>query len=491
MPVLPKNYSENILVREATRAIADNRMLVHGDYVLAGVSGGPDSVALLHLLLLLAPIFSLRIGIAHVNHCLRQAESDRDATFVSDLSTRLNLPCHKCRVDVHKYREQNKLSIEDAARRVRYAFFNKIARENSYTRIALGHNGDDNAELVLMNILRGSGLLGISGIPALRCQKGPDPTIIRPLIASSRADIIAFLEKYKLKYVLDSSNFDTRFLRNRIRHNLLPLLQNAYNPATVKNLNQLSRLAKDEEPWIEEMITPLFNDAVIEATAGSITLSIKGLSNIHVAARRRIIRKAVLACRGNLRRIGFSHIQAILELVHSKTPEKTLDLPDRIRIRRGPETLMITREKGPLRKISPWHAVDSAPDFFYTVTAPGTVYLKELNRFLKLTTVALEHLHDIKGKGPDTAFLDMDTFSFPIIVRPPLPGDRFTPLGIKGSQKLKKYFIDHKIPRYERATCPLLVSRDKIIWVPGHRIDASVKVTPATRNVGKAELFLA
>jgi tRNA(Ile)-lysidine synthase len=466
-------------------------MLVYGDYVLAGVSGGPDSVALLHILLLLAPIFSLRIGIAHVNHCLRQAESDRDATFVSDLATRLNLPCHKCRIDVHQYREQNRLSIEEAARRVRYTFFNQMARENGYTRIALGHNCDDNAELVLMNILRGSGLLGTSGIPPLRRQADPDPTIIRPLIASSRADIIVFLKKFSLKYVIDSSNSDTRFLRNRIRHNLLPLLQNDYNPAAVKNLNQLSRLARSEEPWIEKMVTPLFNDSVMDVNPDCITLSIKTLSNAHVAARRRIIRRAIFTCRGNLRRIGFSHIQAILELIHGKTPGKTLDLPGRIRIRRGPETLMITREKGPLRKISPWHAVDSAPDFFYTVTAPGTVYLKELNRFLKLTTVALEHLHDIKIKDPDTAFLDMDMFSFPIIVRPPLPGDRFTPLGIKGSQKLKKYFIDHKIPRYERATCPLLVSRDKIIWVPGHRIDASVKVTPATRNVGKAELFLA
>lgn len=491
MTVLPKNSNDTVLVRKATRTIADHEMLAHGDHILAGVSGGPDSVALLHLLLLLAPGFSLRIGIAHVNHCLRPAESDRDAAFVADLATRLNLPCHKCRIDVHQYRDQNRLSTEEAARRVRYAFFNQMARENRYTRIALGHNCDDNAELVLMNILRGSGLLGISGIPALRRQNDPDPTIIRPLIASSRDDIIAFLKKFGLKYVLDSSNADTRFLRNRIRHKLLPLLQNAYNPAAVKNLNQLSHIARSEEPWIEEMVTPLFNDAVMAVNSGSITLSIKALSRAHVAARRRMIRRAILACRGNLRRIGFSHVQAILELMHGKTPEKTLDLPDRIRIRRGPETLKITREKGPLREISPWQEVDSAPDFFYTVTAPGTVYLKELNRFLKLTIVALENLHDIKDKGPDTAFLDMDTFSFPVIVRPPLPGDRFTPLGMNGTQKLKKYFIDHKTPRYERTRCPLLMSRDRIIWVPGHRIDASVKVTSATRNVVKAELFLA
>ncbi|MBW2592093.1 MAG: tRNA lysidine(34) synthetase TilS, partial [Deltaproteobacteria bacterium] len=284
---------------------------------------------------------------------------------------------------------------------------------------------------------------------------------------------------------------DTRFLRNRIRHKLLPLLQESYNPATVKNINRLSLLAKSEEQWLEKMIAPLFNDAVVDTNTGSITLSIKALLKSHVAAQRRIIRKAVLACRGDLRRIGFSHIEAILGLLQSRTPEKTIDLPDRIRIRRCHTTLVITREKGPLREIAPWHDADSAPDFGYAFTEFRTLYLKELKAFLKFYPVTLDNPDDIKNTGPNTAFLDMDKFSFPIIVRPPQPGDRFTPLGMKGSQKLKKYFINHKTPRYERTRCPLLLSRNKIIWVPGHRIDESVKITPATRNVAKAQILLA
>ncbi|OQY04678.1 MAG: tRNA lysidine(34) synthetase TilS [Desulfobacteraceae bacterium 4572_123] len=457
MPVLPKDYSNSPLVRKAVRTAENHGMLAHGDHVLAGVSGGPDSVALLHLLLLLAPKFSLEIGIAHVNHCLRQAESDRDANFVSFLAAKLDLPYHECRVDVSKYRKKHKLSLEEAARRVRYTFFNKIAMENRYGSIALGHNCDDNAELVLMNILRGSGSLGISGIPALRWRNDPRLKIIRPLISSGRAEIIAFLEKYNLEYVLDSSNSDTRFLRNRIRHRLLPLLRESYNSAAVKNINRLSLLANSEEQWLEEMTAPLFCDAVMDANTDCITLSIQAILKAHVAARRRIIRKAVLTCRGSLRRIGFSHIEAILDLLKNKATEKTIDLPDRIRVRRRHSTLVITREKRPLREISPRQNV---PD-------------------------------NMKSAGPDTAFLDMDKFSFPIIVRPPRPGDRFTPLGMKGSQKLKKYFINHKTPRYERTRCPLLVSHDKIIWVPGHRIDESVKVTKTTQKVAKAQLLLA
>ena len=491
MPVLPKDYSNSPLVRKAVRTAENHGMLAHGDHVLAGVSGGPDSVALLHLLLLLAPKFSLEIGIAHVNHCLRQAESDRDANFVSFLATKLDLPYHECRVDVSKYRKKHKLSLEEAARRVRYTFFNKIAMENRYGSIALGHNCDDNAELVLMNILRGSGSLGISGIPALRWRNDPRLKIIRPLISSGRAEIIAFLEKYNLEYVLDSSNSDTRFLRNRIRHRLLPLLRESYNSAAVKNINRLSLLANSEEQWLEEMTAPLFCDAVMDANTDCITLSIQAILKAHVAARRRIIRKAVLTCRGSLRRIGFSHIEAILDLLKNKATEKTIDLPDRIRVRRRHSTLVITREKRPLREISPRQNVDPAPDFCYTVTTPRTVYLKELKAYIKIFRVAPESPDNMKSAGPDTAFLDMDKFSFPIIVRPPRPGDRFTPLGMKGSQKLKKYFINHKTPRYERTRCPLLVSHDKIIWVPGHRIDESVKVTKTTQKVAKAQLLLA
>lgn len=491
MPILPKDYRNSSLVREAARTAAEHGMLTHGDHVLAGVSGGPDSIALLYVLLLLAPRFSLRIGIAHVNHCLRQMESDRDAKFVSSLATQLNLPYYGTRADVRKYHEQHRLSIEEAGRRVRYAFFNTTALENRYDSIALGHNCDDNAELVLMNILRGSGPLGISGIPALRYQNNSGPKIIRPLIASSRPEIIVFLKKHNLKYVLDSTNSDTRFFRNRIRHRLLPLLQESYNCATVKNINRLSLLAKSEEQWLQEIITPLFNNAVMKASTGGITLSIKALSKSHVAAQRRIIRKAVLACRGDLRRIGFSHIEAILGLLQSKAPEKALDLPDRIRVRRCHGTLVITREKGPLREITPQHDLNSAPAFRYTLTKFQTIYLKELRIFLKFSPVTLENPADIKKTDPGTAFLDMDSFSFPITVRPPQPGDRFTPLGMKGRQKLKKYFINQKTPRYERTRCPLLISRDKIIWVIGHRIDESVKITPATRNIVKAQLLLA
>jgi len=210
-----------------------------------------------------------------------------------------------------------------------------------------------------------------------------------------------------------------------------------------------------------------------------------------MAAQRRIIRRAILTCRGDLRRIGFSHITAILGLLQTGTPGKTLDLPDRIRVRRCHETLVISREKGPLREIAPWHDIDPKPVFCYTLEKFRTLHIKELKAFLKLSPVTLANPADIRSTDPYTAFLDTDRFSFPIIVRPPQPGDRFTPLGMKGSQKLKKYFINQKTPRYERTGCPLLVSRDKIIWVPGHRIDESVKITPATRNVAKAELLLA
>ncbi|MBW2620551.1 MAG: tRNA lysidine(34) synthetase TilS, partial [Deltaproteobacteria bacterium] len=262
MPVLHKGY-KNKLLRTVEQTITTYGMLKPGDSVLIGVSGGPDSVALFHVLLTLASRFSLRIGVAHLDHCLRQNDSDKDAEFVASLAARFDIPCYIHKANVRKYQLENKLSLEEAARRVRHTFLNRVAEKNSFNKIALGHHFDDNAELVLMNLFRGSGPLGISGIPPVR-----DGKIIRPLIRSNRSEIIAFLDKNGIKYISDSSNRDTRFLRNRIRHDLIPLLKTSYNPKITQNLNRLASIVRSEEEWIEDVIHPLFKKAVINIQDG-------------------------------------------------------------------------------------------------------------------------------------------------------------------------------------------------------------------------------
>ncbi|SMD02646.1 tRNA(Ile)-lysidine synthase [Desulfocicer vacuolatum DSM 3385] len=325
-------------------------MLSPGDVVLAGVSGGADSVALLGILKELALSFSLQIGVAHVNHCLRGEESDRDEAFVRDLAASHGLPLHVQQTDVAARARKNKKSIEDAARDVRYAFYREIASRHGYNRVALGHNSDDNAEQVLMNLLRGSGPRGLMGIPPMR-----DNLIIRPLIRVSRQEILAFLDRHGQPFVQDSSNEDTRYLRNRIRHGLMPCLSKEYNPDIKSALNRLSVLITAEETWMEGESRAMLARHLERLNPREVRFSRDFFATLPKALARRGIRGAIQEIKGDLRRITFGHVDDIMALMPGNTGGKNLDLPQGIRITLTKKWLYFTRCDRPLRQLGPLH----------------------------------------------------------------------------------------------------------------------------------------
>lgn len=480
-----KGYN-NKLLRTVEQTVTTYGMLKPGDSVLVGVSGGPDSVALFHALLTLTPRFSLRLGVAHLNHCLRQNDSDKDAEFVTSLATKFDIPCYIHKANVRKYKFENRLSLEEAARRVRHTFLNRVAEKNRFNKIALGHHFDDNAELVLMNLFRGSGPLGLSGIPPVR-----DGKIIRPLLQLNRSEIIAFLDKNGLKYISDTSNRDTRFLRNRIRHDLIPLLKTSYNPKISQSLNRLASITRSEEEWIEDVIHPLFKKAVFSIQNGQIAFSVSILNGIHVAAQRRIIRKAIASTKGDLRRINFAHIDSVTNLLDRGPEYGALYLPDRIRIQRKGDVLLFFREKNTMRHTDITSGRAEMFTFEYIIAKPESLFIEEISAHINFTEMGIENLPDLCHAGQNTGFFDRDALSFPLVLRNFRHGDRFTPLGMTGTQKIKKFFIDKKVPRTERTRCPILLCRGKIIWVAGYRIDESVKVKSLTKNVLKVKLSLA
>ena len=485
MPVSNKDFNKRLL-RTVKETVDAYGMLEEKDSVVVGVSGGPDSIALLHVLRALTEPFSLKIGIAHLNHGLRENDSDTDASFVGALSDRLGLPCHIRKEDVHEYRTRKRLSLEEAARQVRYAFLKSVAETNRYNKIALGHHADDNAELVLMNLFRGTGPLGLSGIPPVRGKE-----IVRPLIKLSRSEIIDFLHENRLEYVSDASNRDTKYLRNRVRNELIPLLKTDYNPKISETLNRLSSIMLSENAWIEDIIYPLFEKSVLDVKDECVTFSVPILDRWHPAAQRRILRKAISKTKGDLRRISLVNIDAVLRLLNEGPTYGTLDLPDRIRIRRRGDVLSITRESTALRDLDGKSEPSEPIGFEYHIPEPESVFIKEIGAHLEFTEMSTDALPHECRAGNDTGFFDRDALSFPMIVRNCRPGDVFRPLGMDGTQKLKKFFIDKKVPRDERVKCPVLLSRDRIIWVVGHRADDSAKITPLTRNVLKVQLFLA
>ncbi|MCK5192929.1 MAG: tRNA lysidine(34) synthetase TilS, partial [Desulfobulbaceae bacterium] len=457
MPASHKGYN-NKLLRTVEQTVTTYGMLKPKDSVVIGVSGGPDSVALLHVLLTLAPRFSLRLVVAHLNHCLRQSNSDKDAAFVASLAKKCDLPCYIHKEDVRKYQLENKLSLEEAARRVRYTFLNSVAETNRFNKIALGHHFDDNAELVLMNIFRGSGPLGLSGIPPVREGK-----IIRPLLGLKRSELIDFLDENGLKFVADATNRDTRYLRNRIRHNLIPLLKTSYNPNIIETLNRLASIIRFEEEWIEDVIHPLFEKAVSSMQDDHVALSVPKLDGMHIAAQRRIIRKAIASIKGDLRRISFAHIDSATNLLERGPACGTLDLPNRIRIWRNGDVLLFSKEKNALRDLDVQFGQTKTIPFKYKIIKPESIFIKEINAYIKFTEMGVENLPAFDSTGQNTGFFDRMALSFPLVLRNFRPGDRFKPLGMTGTQKLKKFFIDKKVPKKERARCPILLCRGKII----------------------------
>lgn len=474
--------SSRDILQKVAQTILHLNMFSKGDHVLAGVSGGPDSVALLHILIQLAPRWGLTIGIAHLNHCLRGIESDRDADFVADLASRLNLPCHCEAVDIRNDPALRKLSLETAARQVRYDFFDQIRRKYGYHKIALGHHRDDNAELMLMFLFRGSGPLGFSGIPPVR-----EGGIVRPLISTGRNELVAFLNENELIYRVDESNCDMRFLRNRIRHETIPYIQSCCNPGIVETLNRFSKIVRSEDEWMNEIIHPMYEKALVGKDPHRVVLEISALTAFPEAVMRRVIRMAIFRVKGDLLRISFSHIEAVLELADRQQRPSQLTLPDGIRIQRNNDFLTFyqvdTSMRGRGAKIRP-----SLRSFCYSVSGPSErIAISETGAALKFSEIPAGSCMMDKPLEK-VALLDMEVLKFPLILRNIQPGDRFNPLGVAGTQKIQKYFIDHKIDRTERQQCPVLLSGNEVVWLVGHRISGRFKVTPSTRRVLRIEI---
>ncbi len=468
------------LLKVAHAAIRREGMLRPGDAVLIGVSGGRDSTSLMVLLVALAPPLRLRLGVAHFHHGLRGAAADRDAVRVEQQALGMGLPFFYAKGDAATYRRIHRLSSEEAARDLRYAFLEATACRFGFQRIALGHHADDNAELVLMRLLRGSGPSGLAGIPPMRPLGTPSRMVIRPLISSSRAAIDRFCRQHGLATGEDATNRTLHFTRNRIRHDLLPKLRREYNPNIAAGLNRLARLTRDEEAWLESLVDDHLRRVTLEEAANHHLLDGAALARSHPGLQRRLLRAALARIRGDLRRIGFELIEAVRALLKAECRSGAVDLPGGLRAIRLGNRLYI----------GPPPATIAPIDYAYTVTGTGVVNIEEIGARLHL-----ERLDRVVGSaraaGQCIAYFDMDHIDFPITIRNFRPGDRFAPFGLQGTQKLKKYFIDHKIPRAQRHAYPLVVSRGEIIWIAGLRRSDRAPVGARSTAILKMELLVA
>ena len=448
------------------RTIETHRMLSSGDRILVGVSGGPDSTALLHVLADLRERYRASLHAAHLHHGVRGEEADRDAEFVRKTAESLGIPLILERIDVAEAARRDRLSLQAGARKVRYEFFRRAAEGAGCSRIALGHTADDQAETVLMRFLRGAGSRGLGGIPPVR---GP---VIRPLIELRREEILAYLTGGGHPWVEDSSNLRPVSLRNRIRLELIPRLKREYNPNLVPLLAGISGILRDEDRMLDDYAAGLLSGVTVWEGVDGILLDAGRLGVLPVPIQRRIVRLVGERLCGRPSPWSLQQTEAVTALVRGGTGPKGWTLPGGIRAERLPEGVWLRRE-------------GEAPAAGFSVEVPLSGEVEVDPPGIRVETRIVEGPVQTTGEEyPFIARFDPENFSAPIRIRSRREGDAFSPRGMGGRrQKLKKFFIDRKIPRDQRDGIPILVSPEGILWVVGWRTDERFAATEKSRRV--------
>lgn len=447
--------------RDVLRTIAAHRLFVAGETVVVAVSGGADSVALLDFLATGSGL-GLQLVVAHVNHGLRGVEADADERFVRGLAERYGLPMATTSADVRALSRQRRISLEEAGREARYAFFEAVAGQYGAARIALAHHRDDQAETVLMRLIRGAGVDGLSG---MRPRSG-DGRYVRPLLSITRRAIVGYLRKRGLAWREDASNQDQRFLRNRVRHELLPLLA-GYNPAIAERLAATAESLAADGELLERLTAERY--AVCRRDCAGEGLVVPLLRQEPDGIRLRLYRRAIAAVKGDLRRLAHRHLQAIDRLVFAARSNAELVLPDGVRVTRCYDALTVT-------------VGEPGEDFGYELLVEGPGSYRLPGGWVLTVEIAAAPA-SWEGAASDTAWFDPVTAPFPWQVRTFRPGDRIRPFGMAGEKKVKDLLIDLKIPPIERRSLPLIFAGGVLAWVCGIRRSAVGEVPPGSDRV--------
>ncbi len=464
------------------RTIHKYNLIKPNDSIIVGVSGGPDSVALLRTLHSINSTkeLHLRLLVAHLDHQLRGKSSEEDAQFVQNLSKSLSLPFILKSVNIQKIADQTKSSVEETARRERYKFFMESSQKYNAPLIAVGHTADDNVETILHRIIRGTGILGLGGIPIKRpFTKGSAVQLVRPLLFAWRKEIIEYLEKERLNYRTDTSNYETIYLRNKIRLELIPFLESQYNPNVKNILMQLCQILNTNNEYVSAEAKKIVHDITIEVTGDSYSINTHLLAKQPEILQYFVFQEILTTMQIPLKEITFDHFIKMIHEIPKTGKGRHLQLPGGFHVWHEHGTLYLKKE--PLHKPCKLFPSEIA------VQIPGITSLYPLGQLisevLDAQDLPLEKYKKTKTKYEE--IFSLESITMPITVRLRKNGDTISPLGIQGHKKLKDIFIDKKIPLNERDTTPIVVMNGQPIWVIGICIDNRVKVTPATKKILK------
>lgn len=439
-----------------------------GETLVVGVSGGPDSVCLLHILAGLRSRLEIGLHVVHLNHMLRGVESDTDAEYVAQLAHRLEVPATIERIDVEDYRRERHLSLEEAAREVRYGLFARVAGRMGISRVAVGHTADDQLETILMHLVRGVGIDGLRGMSPLTSWKSLDGDcqleVVRPLLEIKQDETEAYCQANRLDVREDSSNISPRYLRNRVRRELLPLLRD-YNSGFDRLLLRTAHLISDDVAFLEEGVSSVWNE-VVDYRGEVFVLDSARMRSLSPSLQHRIFREVLRRLLGSLKDIEGRHIDRLVSAL-SLLPGRTLSLPRGLTFSAGYGECLIGRD---LTALCPFPPLEGE----HRLRVPGETILPGWR-----VEAAILPQAGILGEGLE-ACMDLRLTGGELLVRGRRDGDKFHPLGMEQSKKLQDFMVDAKIPRAWRERIPLVCSGDHIVWVVGWRIDNRAKVTSDT-----------
>jgi len=453
----------SVVLQKIIKTIKKQNMIHPGEKILAGLSGGADSCCLLHILLTLRESLSFTVGAVHVHHGLRGTQADKDEEFVVYLCRRLRVPLTVFHRDVLAKARKDGLTIEAAGREARQEAYGEALRIHRADKIALAHNQNDQAETILLNLIRGSGMKGLAGIPAVR------GSIIRPLIEIERWEIENYCSENAIAFRTDESNFSGDYRRNRIRLELIPHLKERYNPSVVKTLSRTGLILREDEELIDELTDAYFEKALTKMDENNIFMDITTIRGYPDAMKRRVIRKA-LERLGLLTDITFLHSENILELMLGQTG-KSLDLPSGLKVKNAYGSLVLSRKNDKL-----------GDGFSYKICLDDMIYIKEANKYI---TMSMEKV-EIPEKYVNiyTKKFSYDRIKNEISLRNRRSGDRIYFKSIGGHKKIKDYFIDKKTPRELRNKIPLLADGGEIMWILDESLASSDIYKPDSgRNI--------
>jgi len=467
---------------EVFKIINKYNLMKPNNSIIVGVSGGPDSVALVRILHSInsAKNLHLRFYVAHLNHQLRGKSSEEDAQFAENLSKELSLPFILKNVNIQEIADQTKRSIEETARIERYAFFKESSQKYNASAVAIGHTADDNAETVLHRIIRGTGISGLEGIPVKRpLTTDSSIQIVRPLLFTWRREIIDYLGKEQQNYRTDISNYETTYLRNKIRLELIPLLEKQFNPNIKNTLVQLCQIFSANNEYLSVEAKKILKDSTIESAEGSYTLDTHSLTKQPRILQQLVFQEILNSMEIPLKEITYEHYTKILNEIAKKGRGRHFQLPGKLYLWHEHRMLYFKKDLLPQPCIP---LLSEIP-----IQIPGTTPIypvgKLVSEILDIKDLSLDVYKKTKASGEE--IFDLQSITMPIAVRRRKEGDTISPLGIRGVKKIKDLLMDKKIPLKERDSVPIVVMNNQPIWVIGVCMDNRVKVTPDTRKILK------